>query len=182
MVLLKIVKSCWSLLNWKVRILTRFPPEPNGHLYIGHAKALYLNFNSVKKLYGGSCNLRYDDTNPKNERQEYYDNILRDVRWLGYEPSYVSNASDYFPELLNFAHKLIEKGKAYVCFESKPTVQKKRISKGYSIYRSTPIQENKTQFDRMVIGEYEEGSCTLRFKVDYSEQPTLLRPNNLSNN
>ncbi len=96
------------------RVHTRFPPEPNGYLHIGHAKSICLNFGLAKK-YGGKCNLRFDDTNPEKEEQEYVDSIMEDVRWLGFQWDGLYYASDYFEQLYQWAVKLIEKGKAYVC-------------------------------------------------------------------
>jgi glutaminyl-tRNA synthetase len=150
-------------------ILTRFPPEPNGYLHIGHAKSICLNFGLAQK-YGGKTNLRYDDTNPSTEDQEYVDSILNDVRWLGFEPANVFYASDYFDQIYAWAVQLINEGKAYVDFS---TPEEIAAMKGTpteagkdSPYRNTTPEENLRLFEQMRDGEFPDGHCVLRAKID----------------
>jgi glutaminyl-tRNA synthetase len=150
-------------------VLTRFPPEPNGYLHIGHAKSICLNFGLAQK-YGGKTNLRYDDTNPSTEDQEYVDSILNDVRWLGFEPANVFYASDYFDQIYAWAVQLINEGKAYVDFS---TPEQIAAMKGTpteagkdSPYRDTTPEENLSLFERMRDGEFPDGHCVLRAKID----------------
>src|SRR5438132_9475250 len=110
----RIVEEDLKTNKWGRRVATRFPPEPNGYLHIGHAKSICLNFG-IAEEYGGACNLRYDDTNPAKEEQEYVKSIEEDVRWLGFTPANVLWASDYFDTMYEYAIDLIKKGKAYVC-------------------------------------------------------------------
>ena len=159
-------------------IQTRFPPEPNGYLHIGHSASICLNFGLARK-YNGKCNLRYDDTNPTAEEQEYVDNILADVRWLGFEPDQVLYASDYFQQLYEWAVQLIRAGKAYVDF-SKP--DEIAAAKGTptvpgtpSKYRNTSPEENLALFERMKGGEYPDGHCVLRAKIDLASPNMHLR-------
>lgn len=159
-------------------IQTRFPPEPNGYLHIGHAKAICLNFGLAQK-YNGKCNLRYDDTNPTAEEQEYVDSILADVRWLGFNPDQILYASDYFQQLYEWAVQLIRNGKAYVDF-SKP--EEIAAMKGTptvpgtpSKYRDTSPEENLALFERMKSGEFPDGHCVLRAKIDLASPNMHLR-------
>jgi glutaminyl-tRNA synthetase len=161
------------------RVHTRFPPEPNGYLHIGHAKSICLNFG-IARDYKGLCNLRYDDTNPTKEEQEYVDAIKRDVRWLGFdweEREYY--ASDYFEQLYEYAVKLIEKGKAYVCDLSADEVREYRgtlTEPGKeSPYRTRIVEENLDLFERMRKGEFPDGSRTLRAKIDMASPNLNMR-------
>ena len=151
------------------RIQTRFPPEPNGYLHIGHAKAICLDFGIAAK-YGGVCNLRFDDTNPTKEDMEYIDAIKEDINWLGFEWANVYNASDYFQQLWDFAVMLIKEGKAYI---DEQTSEQIAAQKGTptqpgtnSPYRDRPIEENLRLFEMMNTGEVEEGKMVLRAKID----------------
>ena len=151
------------------RIQTRFPPEPNGYLHIGHAKAICLDFGIAAK-YGGVCNLRFDDTNPTNEDMEYIDAIKEDINWLGFQWANVYNASDYFQQLWDFAVMLIKEGKAYI---DEQTSEQIAAQKGTptqpgtnSPYRDRPIEENLRLFEMMNTGEVEEGKMVLRAKID----------------
>ncbi len=161
------------------RIHTRFPPEPNGYLHIGHAKAIYINFETAKK-YGGKTNLRFDDTNPITEDTEYVDSIKRDINWLGYEwENEALFTSDYFEQLYNYAEKLIEKGLAYVdastpeeIAEMKGTPTRPGTN---SPYRDRPVEENLDLFRRMRAGEFEDGAMVLRAKIDMASNNMLMR-------
>lgn len=151
------------------KIQTRFPPEPNGYLHIGHAKAICMDFGVAEK-YGGVCNLRFDDTNPSKEDTEYVDSILNDIKWLGFHWANVYYASDYFEQLWNFAVWMIKQGKAYVdeqtseqIAEQKGTPTQPGIS---SPYRNRPIEESLNLFYKMNTSEAEEGSMVLRAKLD----------------
>ena len=151
------------------RIQTRFPPEPNGYLQIGHAKAMCLDFGIAAK-YGGVCNLRFDDTNPTKEDMEYIDAIKEDINWLGFQWANVYNASDYFQQLWDFAVMLIKEGKAYI---DEQTSEQIAAQKGTptqpgtnSPYRDRPIEENLRLFEMMNTGEVEEGKMVLRAKID----------------
>jgi glutaminyl-tRNA synthetase len=160
------------------QIITRFPPEPNGYLHIGHAKSICLNFGLTKK-YGGYTNLRFDDTNPSNEETEYVDSIKEDVRWLGFEWGNELYASDYFETLYEFAVKLIKKGLAYVddmSSEEIATLKGTPTEPGKeSKYRNRSIEENLDLFNRMKAGEFEEGSRTLRAKIDMASPNMHMR-------
>ncbi|MBI2901466.1 MAG: glutamine--tRNA ligase/YqeY domain fusion protein [Planctomycetes bacterium] len=161
------------------RVHTRFPPEPNGYLHIGHAKSICLNFGLARK-YGGLCNLRYDDTNPSKEEQEYVDSIKRDIRWLGFDwADREFYASDYFERLYEWAVKLIEKARAYVCDLSADEVGKYRgtfTEPGKeSPWRNRPVAENLDLFRRMRAGEFPDGSRTLRAKIDMASPNINLR-------
>ena len=151
------------------RVQTRFPPEPNGYLHIGHAKAICLDFGIAEK-YGGVCNLRFDDTNPTKENMEYVDAIMEDIKWLGFQWKNVYYASDYFQQLWDFAVELIKEGKAYV---DEQTPEEIAAQKGTpttpgtnSPYRDRPIEESLALFNKMNSGELEEGSMVLRAKID----------------
>lgn len=151
------------------RIQTRFPPEPNGYLHIGHAKAICLDFG-VARNYGGICNLRLDDTNPVKEDVEYVDSIMEDIQWLGYKWENVYYASDYFQQLWDLAVDLIKQGKAYVDEQTAETIAKQKgtptIAGTDSPYRDRPIEENLELFNKMNTGEIEEGAMVLRAKID----------------
>ncbi|MDR0861584.1 MAG: glutamine--tRNA ligase/YqeY domain fusion protein [Oscillospiraceae bacterium] len=149
-------------------IQTRYPPEPNGYLHIGHGKALTIDFGTAEK-YGGSCNLRFDDTNPAKEDEEFVDAIIRDIEWLGFEPANVFFGSDYFPATYELAVGLIKKGLAYVCELSPEEFKSRRGDIGIpatSPYRDRPIEESLNLFERMKNGEFPEGAMTLRAKID----------------
>ena len=159
-------------------IQTRFPPEPNGYLHIGHAKSICLNFGLAKQ-YGGKCNLRFDDTNPEKEDVEYVDSIQDDIRWLGFKPDKVLYASSYFDQLYEWAVELIKKGKAFVCQQ---TLEEMRRDRGTatgagkeSPWRNRSIEENLDLFERMKNGEFNEGEYMLRAKIDMAHPNVLLR-------
>src|SRR5687767_9649155 len=159
-------------------IVTRFPPEPNGYLHIGHATSICLNFGLSLK-YGGYTNLRFDDTNPTTEETEYVESIKEDVRWLGFEWKHELYASDYFGALYEFAIKLIQKGLAYV---DDSTSEQIAAMKGTptepgkdSPYRTRPVEENIDLFTRMKNGEFPDGSRTLRAKIDMAHPNMLMR-------
>ena len=161
------------------RVHTRFPPEPNGYLHIGHAKSICLNFG-VAAEFGGKCNLRYDDTNPTKEEVEYVESIKTDVRWLGFDwEDREYYASDYFEQLYQSAMQLIKKGKAYVCDLSADEVREYRgtlTEPGKnSPYRDRPVEENLDLFLRMRLGEFDEGSRTLRAKIDMTHPNIVMR-------
>ena len=161
------------------RVHTRFPPEPNGYLHIGHAKSICLNFG-IAAENGGLCNLRFDDTNPSKEEVEYVDSIQEDVRWLGFDwGDRMYYASDYFPRLFAYAQQLIRLGKAYVC---DLTAQQIREHRGTltepgknSPFRDRSVEENLDLFDRMKAGEFPDGSKTLRAKIDMSSPNINMR-------
>jgi len=158
---------------------TRFPPEPNGYLHIGHAKSIYINF-TIAKEYNGLCNLRFDDTNPETETQEYADSIIRDVKWLGFDwQDRLYFTSDYFEKLYEFAVQLIKKNKAYVCDLSNEEISKYRgtiTQPGIeSPYRNRSIEENLDLFRRMKDGEFKDGSKVLRAKIDMIHPNLLMR-------
>lgn len=151
------------------RIQTRFPPEPNGYLHIGHAKAICLDFG-IARNYGGICNLRFDDTNPVKEDVEYVDSIQEDIQWLGYQWANVYYASDYFQQLWDLAVELIKQGKAYIDEQSAETIAKQKGSPTVpgieSPYRNRPIEESLELFEKMNTGEVAEGAMILRAKID----------------
>ncbi|MCM8816074.1 MAG: glutamine--tRNA ligase/YqeY domain fusion protein [Candidatus Omnitrophica bacterium] len=161
------------------RVHTRFPPEPNGYLHIGHAKAICLNFD-IAKEFGGKCNLRFDDTNPAKEEEEYVEAIKQDIKWLGYDwEDRLYFASDYFEKMYEYAIDLIKKGKAYVCDLSPEEIRQYRgtlTEPGKdSPYRNRSVEENLDLFERMRKGEFPEGSRTLRAKIDMSSPNLNLR-------
>jgi glutaminyl-tRNA synthetase len=160
------------------RIQTRFPPEPNGYLHIGHAKAICLDFGIAQK-YGGTCNLRFDDTNPVKEDVEYVDSIMEDIQWLGFQWENVYYASDYFQQLWDFAVQLIKEGKAYV---DEQTAEEIAQQKGtptqpgtHSPYRDRPIEESLRLFEKMNSGEIPEGKMVLRAKIDMASSNMHFR-------
>lgn len=160
------------------QVATRFPPEPNGYLHIGHAKSICLNFNMAQK-FSGHCNLRFDDSNPAKEKQIYIDSIESTVHWLGFDYDSALFASDYFDQLFVFAKELIEKGLAYVC--SLPA-EEIRAYRGTltepgknSPFRDRSAAENLDLFSRMKNGEFEEGTHTLRAKIDMASPNINLR-------
>lgn len=167
---------------------TRFPPEPNGYLHIGHAKAICIDFGTAEK-YGGICNLRMDDTNPTKEDVEYVDAIKEDIRWLGYDwDDRFFFASQYFPQMYEYAVELIKKGLAYVCELSAEQMREFRgdlSNPAKSPYRDRPVQESLELFDRMKNGEFEDGKMTLRAKIDLASgnfnmrDPVLYRINRI---
>ena len=152
------------------RLSTRFPPEPNGYLHIGHAKAICMDFGVAEK-FGGTCNLRFDDTNPVKEDTEYVDSIREDIKWLGYDwGDREYYASDYFPQLYDLAIRLIKEGKAYVDEQTSEQIAEQKGTPTQagtnSPYRDRPIEENLDLFQRMNAGEFDEGSMVLRAKID----------------
>jgi len=159
-------------------IQTRFPPEPNGYLHIGHAKAICINFTLADE-FGGRTNLRFDDTNPEKEEQEYVDNIMKDVRWLGFEWESLCYASDYFGQLYEWALKLIKEGKAYVDDLSAEEIRQYRgtlTEPGKdSPYRNRTVEENLDLFVRMKKGEFPDGSRVLRAKIDMASPNLNMR-------
>ena len=165
--------------KWEGRVHTRFPPEPNGYLHIGHAKSICLNFG-IAEQYGGKCNLRFDDTNPLKEDTEFVKSIIEDVKWLGYkwndDPLF---ASDYFDQMHDYALRLIQSGKAYVCDQSPDEIRKFRgtlTNPGKdSPYRNRSMNENLELFAKMKDGRYKNGEKTLRAKIDMSHPNLNMR-------
>lgn len=157
---------------------TRFPPEPNGYLHIGHAKSICLNFGLAEQ-FGGKCNLRFDDTNPAKEEPEYVESILRDVEWLGGKWYALCFASDYFRQFYEWALELINAGKAYVDHQSADEIRETRgtlTAPGKeSLYRNRSVEENLALFDKMKRGEFEDGACVLRAKIDMSHPNLNMR-------
>ncbi|HXG66207.1 MAG TPA: glutamine--tRNA ligase/YqeY domain fusion protein [Blastocatellia bacterium] len=160
------------------RVQTRFPPEPNGYLHIGHAKAIYLDFGLAAE-FGGKCNLRFDDTNPSKEETEYVESIMEDIQWLGYQWDGLFYASDYFGQLYEWAVQLIKAGKAYVCDLSAAEIREYRgtlTEPGReSPYRNRSVEENLDLFERMRKGEFPDGSRTLRAKIDMASPNLNMR-------
>lgn len=160
------------------KIITRFPPEPNGYLHIGHAKALCINFG-MKEKYHGACNLRFDDTNPAKEDVEYMESIKADIKWLGFDWDELHNASDYFPKMYECAVKLIKDGKAYVCDLTAEEISATRGSFGVpgteSPYRNRSVEENLDLFERMKNGEFADGEKVLRAKIDMASPNINMR-------
>lgn len=161
------------------RVATRFPPEPNGYLHLGHAKSICLNFG-IAGEFGGVCHLRFDDTNPAKEDQEYVDAIQRDVRWLGFDwGEHRYYASDYFGAMLDFARHLIREGLAYVCELSADDMRALRGTPTEpgrnSPWRDRPVAENLDLFERMVAGGFDEGACTLRARIDMASPNLNMR-------
>ena len=161
------------------RLNTRFPPEPNGYLHIGHAKAICMDFGVAEK-FGGTCNLRFDDTNPQKEDTEYVEAIMRDIHWLGYDwEDRLYYASDYFPKLYEFAIRLIKEGKAYVDDQTAEQIAQQKgtpTTPGTnSPYRDRTVEENLDLFERMNAGEFDEGSHVLRAKIDMASSNMHFR-------
>lgn len=160
------------------RVQTRFPPEPNGYLHIGHAKAICIDFG-IAQEYGGICNLRFDDTNPVKEEVEYVDSIMEDIQWLGYNWANVFYASDYFPQLWDFAIQLIKEGKAYIDEQSAEDIAKQKGTPTQpgenSPYRDRPVEESLDLFNKMNEGLFEEGSMVLRAKIDMASSNMHFR-------
>jgi len=160
------------------RLQTRFPPEPNGYLHIGHAKAICMDFGVAQK-YGGVCNLRFDDTNPVKEDTEYVDSIMEDIQWLGFQWKNIYYASDYFQHLWDFAVELIKEGKAYIDEQSAEEIAKQKGTPTQpgvnSPYRDRPIEESLTLFHQMNTGEIEEGAMVLRAKIDMANSNMHFR-------
>ncbi len=161
------------------RVATRFPPEPNGYLHIGHAKSICLNFG-IAREFGGTCNLRLDDTNPAREEEEYVDSIIADVRWLGFDwGDRLFYASDYFERLYGFAEQLIRRGKAYVDDQTADEIRERRGTLtepgGNSPWRDRSIDENLDLFRRMRAGEFPDGARVLRAKIDMAAPNIVLR-------
>jgi glutaminyl-tRNA synthetase len=165
--------------KYEGRVHTRFPPEPNGYLHVGHAKSITINFGLARE-FGGKCNLRFDDTNPSKEETEYVDSIIEDVRWLGGDfEDRLFYASDYFDQLYAWAVQLIQKGKAYVCDLSADQIRQQRgtlTEPGQeSPYRNRSVEENLDLFERMRQGEFPDGSRTLRAKIDMASPNLNMR-------
>lgn len=161
------------------RLNTRFPPEPNGYLHIGHAKAFIMDFGAAEK-FGGTCNLRFDDTNPQKEDTEYVESIKEDIHWLGYDwEDRLYYASDYFPKLYDFAVRLIKEGKAYVDEQTSEEIARQKGTPTQagenSPFRDRPIEENLDLFERMNKGEFPEGSMVLRAKIDMAHSNMHFR-------
>ena len=161
-----------------VAIQTRFPPEPNGYLHIGHAKSICINFGLAQK-YGGKCNLRFDDTNPTKEDVEYVDSIKRDIRWLGFDWALERYASDYFDQLYEWAKELIRKGLAYVDDQTQEQIREGRGTVSEpgkeSPWRNRSAEENLDLFERMKAGEFADGEKVLRAKIDMAHPNMLFR-------
>ena len=159
-------------------IITRFPPEPNGYLHLGHAKSLCINFGLAQK-YGGKTNLRYDDTNPTKEDVEYVDAIKEDIKWLGFQWAEERYASDYFDQLYEWAEQLIERGLAYV---DDQTLEEMRANRGTvetpgtdSPWRNRSVEENLRLFREMKAGKYPDGAKVLRAKIDMAHPNMMFR-------
>ena len=167
-----------AIAEGNTRVQTRFPPEPNGYLHIGHAKSICLNFGLAKK-YGGKCNLRFDDTNPVKEDTEYVDSIKEDIKWLGFDWAGEYYASDYFDQLYEWAKVLIKKGLAYVDDQTQEQIRENRgtvtVSGTPSPWRDRSVEENLDLFERMRAGEFEDGSRVLRAKIDMAHPNMLFR-------
>ena len=174
----QIVRDDVDTLKNEGRVHTRFPPEPNGYLHLGHAKSICLNFG-IAEEFGGKCNLRFDDTNPEKEDTEFVESIREDIRWLGFEWHEEHFASNYFDQLYEWAVELIKAGKAYVCDQ---TVEEVREFRGgwnkpgkNSPFRDRSIEENLDLFERMKNGEFKDGEKTLRAKIDMNSDNMNLR-------
>ena len=162
------------------QVVTRFPPEPNGYLHIGHAKSICLNFGIANEFKNGKCFLRFDDTNPVKESPEYVESIKRDVRWLGYDwEDRLRHASEYFEQLYDYAVQLIKMDKAYVCSLQADEI---RLTRGtlkdpgkHSPYRDRTIEENLRLFSEMRDGKYDDGEHVLRAKIDMGSPNLNMR-------
>ncbi|MBU2596629.1 MAG: glutamine--tRNA ligase, partial [Planctomycetes bacterium] len=165
--------------KWDGRVVTRFPPEPNGYLHIGHAKSICLNFG-IAAEFGGKCHLRFDDTNPEKEEQEYVDSIIEDVKWLGWDwGENLFFGSDYFQQMYDLAVELIKKGKAYVCDLDAEQIRQNRGTPTQggadSPNRNRSVEENLDLFKRMRKGGFPDGSKTLRAKIDMTSPNFNMR-------
>ncbi len=174
----EIEKGIFSTKEESAKIITRFPPEPNGYLHIGHAKSIFLNFGLAER-FNGKCNLRFDDTNPEAENSEFVNAIIADLNWLGVKPDNVFYASNYFGTMIIIAKNLILKGRAYV---DSSTSEEIALSKGTpttvgteSLYRNTSPSENLLLFEKMINGDFEDGSKVLRAKIDMSHVNMHMR-------
>src|SRR4051812_15305617 len=160
------------------RVATRFPPEPNGYLHIGHAKSICLNFG-IAQDYQGICNLRYDDTNPAKEDVEYVESIERDVRWLGFAPAGVLFSADYFPKMYELAERLVRERKAYVCDLDDEQIREYRGTLSEpgrpSPWRDRELSENLELLRRMKAGEFPDGARVLRAKIDMASSNMKMR-------
>jgi len=167
-----------DLSGMQTSLKTRFPPEPNGYLHIGHAKSICLNFG-VAEEFSGTCNLRFDDTNPDKEDDQYVHAIKEDVEWLGFKWDRLEFASNYFEQLYHYAQQLIRDGHAYVCDLNAEQVKEYRgtlTDAGQnSPYRERSVEENLILFERMRSGEFKEGECVLRAKIDMASPNINLR-------
>ncbi len=167
-----------SIAKGEKRVQTRFPPEPNGYLHIGHAKSICINFGLAKK-YEGECNLRFDDTNPTKEDEEYVDAIKEDIKWLGFEWQRECYASDYFEQLYDWAIQLIKEGKAYVDDQTQEEIRQTRgtvsVAGTDSPFKSRSVEENLQLFTDMRAGKYADGAKVLRAKVDMAHPNMLMR-------
>ena len=175
----QIIEDDLASAKWGGRVQTRFPPEPNGYLHIGHAKSICLNFG-IASEYGGKCNLRFDDTNPEKEDTEYVDSIMDDVRWLGFDwEDRLFYASDYFEQIYQWAEQLIRDDKAYVCSLPLEEIRAGRGSASEpgtnSPFRSRSVDENLDLFRRIRAGEFPDGAHVLRAKIDMAHKHMLLR-------
>ena len=175
----QIIEDDLASAKWGGRVQTRFPPEPNGYLHIGHAKSICLNFG-IASEYGGKCNLRFDDTNPEKEDTEYVDSIMDDVRWLGFDwEDRLCYASDYFEQIYQWAEQLIRDDKAYVCSLPLEEIRAGRGSASEpgtnSPFRSRSVDENLDLFRRIRAGEFPDGAHVLRAKIDMAHKHMLLR-------
>ncbi|PRZ40547.1 glutaminyl-tRNA synthetase [Antricoccus suffuscus] len=174
----EIVRADNTASTFEGRVQTRFPPEPNGYLHIGHAKAIVVNFGTADR-FGGTCNLRFDDTNPETEDIEYVESIVSDIRWLGYEPAKILYTSDYFEQLYTWAEYLVEQGKAYVDDQDGDTISEQRGDYSRpgvdSPYRDRSVDENLDLLRRMRAGEFGDGERCLRAKIDMRAENMWLR-------
>ena len=159
--------------KWQGRVATRFPPEPNGHLHIGHAKSICLNFG-IAEEFGGTCNLRFDDTNPEKESQEYVDAIKKGLEWLGIEWSQESYTSDHMDEIYKIAEKLITEGKAYVSTADRDELSNSRTTSAPLPERSLAPEEQLDCWKKMLSGEYKQGEALVLFKGDLESQNTVM--------
>eukprot|EP00172_Hildenbrandia_rubra_P001080 Plantae.Rhodophyta-Hildenbrandia_rubra.ctg16458.p1 GENE.Plantae.Rhodophyta-Hildenbrandia_rubra.ctg16458~~Plantae.Rhodophyta-Hildenbrandia_rubra.ctg16458.p1 ORF type:complete len:616 (-),score=108.55 Plantae.Rhodophyta-Hildenbrandia_rubra.ctg16458:1042-2622(-) len=156
------------------KIVTRFPPEPNGYLHVGHAKAMFLDFGYARKM-DGDCVLRFDDTNPETEKTEYIDSIIEMVKWMGHTPTKITYSSDYFGGLFELGKKLIRRGKAFICHQSSEEMSRDRKAKVDSPWRERDPEESLRLFEDMKKGKYAEGEATLRMKIDMQSVNPVMR-------
>lgn len=155
------------------KVVTRFPPEPNGYLHVGHSKAIQMDFGYAA-VHGGETILRFDDTNPETESVEYVDSIQADVAWLGYQPVRVQYSSDYFDQLHEWAVELIKRGKAYVCHQTPAEIEEYRKQQKDSPYRNRSVEENLKLFDDMKNGKFKEGEAILRMKQNMQSKNSTM--------